>query len=42
MVALVNQVLRIKSQIESPDDMVKANELVISVFQEIKGGRHEK
>ena len=41
MLALVDKILDIKSQIESPDDMIKANELVISVFQDIKGGRHE-
>ena len=42
MVALVDRLLHIKSQIEAPGDMVKANELVVSVFQEIKGRRHEK
>ena len=42
MVALVDKILDIKSRIEAPDDMAKANELVVSVFQDIKGGRHEK
>jgi DNA-binding transcriptional MerR regulator len=42
MVTLVDKILDIKSQIESPDDIVKANELVIRVFKDIKGGHHEK
>ena len=42
MVTLVDKILDIKSQIESPDDMVKANELVISIFRDIKGEHHEE
>lgn len=42
MFALVDKMLHVKSQIEAPDDIVKANELVVSVFQEIKEGRYEK
>lgn len=42
MVALVDKMLYVKSQIESPDDLGKANELVVSVFQKIMEGRYEK
>lgn len=45
MIKLVDQALDVKKRIESPDDMVKANELVSNVFQDIKGisgGSHEK
>ena len=42
MIELVDKILYIKSQIEDPDGMVQANELVVSVFEDIKGGRHEK
>lgn len=45
MLTLVDQILNVKSQIESPNDIAKANELVTSVFKNIKGkrrGRHEK
>lgn len=42
MVTLVDRMLHVKGQIESPDDMVKANELVVSMFQEIREGWHEK
>jgi len=42
MVALVDKMLHVKSQIESSDDLWKVNELVVSVFQKIKEGRYEK
>ena len=42
MNALVDQILKVKNQIESPADLVKANELVVSVFDDIMGGLHEK
>jgi hypothetical protein len=42
MVALVDRMLYVKSQIKSPDDLVKANELVVSVFQKIKEEQYEK
>jgi DNA-binding transcriptional MerR regulator len=42
MLTLVDDMLDVKSQIESPADLIKANELVLSVFQEIKGGQHGK
>jgi DNA-binding transcriptional MerR regulator len=40
MASLVDRVLQVKCQIESPDDMAKMNELVARVFQEIQG-RHD-
>lgn len=42
MVTLVDRMLHVKSQIEAPNDMVKANQLVMSVFKEIKEGHNEK
>lgn len=45
MIGLVDQILHMKKQIESPEDIVKANELVINVFEDIKGrkgGKYEK
>ncbi len=38
MVVLVDKMLNVKKEIASPDDIVKANELVVRVFQDIKGG----
>lgn len=42
MVTLVDEMLHVKNQIKSPDDIGKANELVVSVFQKIKEKRYEK
>ena len=42
MVTLVDQMLHIEKQIEAPGDLVKANKLVMDVFNEIRGVRHEK
>jgi hypothetical protein len=36
MITLVDKMLHVKSQIESPDDIVKAHELIVDVFESIK------
>ena len=42
MLMLVDKMLLVKKQIGTPDDIVKANELVLNVFQNIKEGKYEK
>ncbi len=36
MIQLVDKMINLKKEIASPDDVVKANELVKSVFEDIK------
>lgn len=42
MILLVDKMLGVKKEITSPDDIVKANELVTTVFKNIRGGKHEE
>jgi Predicted transcriptional regulators len=45
MILLIDKMLSVKKQIASPGDVIKANELVVRVFQEIReeqSGRNEK
>ena len=45
MIVLVDRMLDVKKQIASPDDVIKANQLVVSVFNDIRGeqrGRSKK
>jgi DNA-binding transcriptional MerR regulator len=42
MLTLVDKMLQVKSRIASPDDMLIADELIISVFSEIRESQHEK
>ena len=37
MMVLVDRMLNVKKQIATPDDVIKANELVVNIFQDIRG-----
>ena len=42
MIKLVDKILEEKNQTSQPDEMEKANELLISIFQEIRNVQHAK